>query len=95
MPRNPGLDDYNPFRIAGKIVGTIHPAWPLRVNAGLEDGQPDRLAGGFHPNGMNIIQPKVARHALPWENINSIQKTICPPGRAGAKPGLVLSGGLA
>jgi hypothetical protein len=34
------------------------------------DCPPYTLAEKFHPEGMKISQPKVARHALPWEFAN-------------------------
>ena len=44
MPRNPGLNDCQPCRLAGNNDGDVYPAQPLRVNAGLENCQQSRLA---------------------------------------------------
>jgi hypothetical protein len=35
---------------------------------------------GFHPNGMKIIQPKVARNELPWVSVPTFinpERNLC------------------
>ena len=63
---------------AGSLL-TVGVGSRLRLDSGH---RPDatRRAGGevalFHPNGMKIIQPKVARNALPWVIIPMDSSTL-------------------